>query len=157
MDTTIWGPPFWFILHTISFNYPDKPKYIEKQQTLMFFESLKNILPCMICKEHYKKFMKQNPISPYLDNKKSLINWVLELHNHANVITGEKIWTLEELQNHYNNIYQNREKFKCQFIKKKDRPKKFKYNSFSYIIIFILLIIFLYFIFFNSNNIVYDK
>ena len=24
MDTTIWGPPFWFILHTISINYPEK-------------------------------------------------------------------------------------------------------------------------------------
>ena len=26
MLTTIWGPPLWHTLHTISFNYPVKPK-----------------------------------------------------------------------------------------------------------------------------------
>ena len=147
MDTTIWGPPFWFILHTISINYPEKPTYVEKQQHLLFFESLKTILPCEICRGHYKDFLKNKPLSPYLDSNKALMKWVLECHNNVNKINGEKVWTFEEMKKYYDNIYNNQENFKCQFIKKKNKSK-FTYNTVSNIIIIILfIIIFCFYIF----------
>ena len=52
----------------------------------IFFDSLKTILPCEICRGHYKEFLKKKPISPYLDNKKSLMEWVLDCHNNINKI-----------------------------------------------------------------------
>ena len=141
MDTTIWGPPFWFTLHTISLNYPENPTYVERQQHLLFFESLKKILPCSICRNHYKKFLQDQPISPYLDNKKSLKRWILDCHNNVNKLNNKKIWTMKEVDIYYDNIYNNKEKFKCSFVIKDKKKKKFKYNSLSNIFIIILFII----------------
>ena len=31
MMVKIWGPPFWHVLHTISFNYPVKPRPEDKK------------------------------------------------------------------------------------------------------------------------------
>ena len=148
MDTTVWGPPFWFTLHTISINYPDKPDYVEKQQHLLFFESLKKILPCTICREHYKDFLKKKPLSPYLDSKKALMRWVLDCHNNVNKINGEKTWTFEEMKKYYDNIYNNQDNFKCSFVKKNKEKTKFTYNTVSNILIVILfIIIFCFYIF----------
>lgn len=144
MDTSIWGPPFWFSLHTISMNYPEKPSYIDKQQHLIFFESLKKVLPCQTCRDHYAIFLQNKPISPYLDNKNTLKKWVLDCHNNVNKINGEKVWTIEQLDNHYNNIYDNKHKFKCDFVIK----KKITNNNISNILIVVLFtIIFCFYIF----------
>ena len=141
MDTTIWGPPFWFTLHTISLNYPTNPSYVVRQQHLLFFESLKTILPCSICRNHYKDFLKNQPIAPFLDNKQSLKRWVLDCHNNVNKLNNKKIWSLKEMENYYDNVYNNKEKFKCNFVSDEKTKKKFAYNSASNILIIILFII----------------
>jgi len=153
MNPEIWGPPFWFVLHSISINYPDKPNYLDKQQHLLFFQSLKQVLPCHKCRLHYTKYLNENPISPYLDNKKNLMIWVLNCHNNVNKINGKKLFTLEEMKQLYHNIYTNHDKFKCQFINEekqlqKDKKTKINYHlilNIIFIILFIiLLIIYLY-------------
>ena len=45
MMTSIWGPPMWHILHTISFNYPVEPTEEQKIYYYNFYSNLKNILP----------------------------------------------------------------------------------------------------------------
>ena len=55
MDNKIWGPKLWHKLHTISFNYPNKPTEKDKENMYFYFSNLKNILPCDYCKVNYKK------------------------------------------------------------------------------------------------------
>ena len=55
MLTSIWGPPMWHALHTISFNYPVNPSLEQKKNYLAFFKSLQHVLPCRHCRENYKK------------------------------------------------------------------------------------------------------
>ena len=99
-------------------------------------------MPCSICRNHYKDFLQKQPISPYLDNRKSLKRWVLDCHNNVNKLNHKKIWTIKEMENYYDNAYNNKEHFKCKFeIKEKNDKKKFKYNSASNILIVILFII----------------
>ena len=40
MDAKIWGPYFWFTLHTITLSYPDKPTYENKRHYNDFFINL---------------------------------------------------------------------------------------------------------------------
>ena len=40
MVSTIWGPPLWQTLHTISFNYPVSPNPKEKKYYFNFFYNL---------------------------------------------------------------------------------------------------------------------
>jgi hypothetical protein len=45
MMTSIWGPPMWHVLHTISFNYPINPTPEQKTHYWNFYSNLKNIIP----------------------------------------------------------------------------------------------------------------
>ena len=46
MLTTVWGPPMWHYLHTMSFNYPVKPTRHDKKHYKNFVLNLQNVLPC---------------------------------------------------------------------------------------------------------------
>ena len=105
MDSTVWGPHLWFYLHTISFNYPEKPLQEEKNNYYNFFYSLTKTLPCIFCRNHYTEFFNQNPIRPHLDTTKNLILWVLKCHNNVNKLHNKPEWTFEQLDAYYKKKY----------------------------------------------------
>jgi hypothetical protein len=108
MEASKWGPPLWFFLHTISFNYPDKPTYRDKSQYYDFFYGLQNILPCQSCKINYIKHLQQNPVSPALDSKKSLVQWVIKIHNLVNIEGGKSVMSTPEVIQKYKDVYENK-------------------------------------------------
>lgn len=105
MDPKIWGPYFWFTLHTITLSYPDKPSYENKRQFNDFFVGLQNVIPCPKCREHYKTHLTNNPISSALDSKEHLVVWLFNLHNIVNGSLGKKKMAFEDFQEKYRRIY----------------------------------------------------
>lgn len=99
MNPIDWGPSFWKILHIISLNYPDKPSYIQKKNIINFFTNLSNILPCNKCCINYKKKLKENPIENSINNKNSLMKWVIDLHNNVNKSLKKPLLTYEQALN----------------------------------------------------------
>ena len=83
-DPKIWGPSFWYILHLITFGYPDEPSYIDQRGYHDFFVNLQHVIPCQKCKKHYAKHLQEHPIGPYLNTKSNLIKWLVNLHNMVN-------------------------------------------------------------------------
>ena len=55
MDPNVWGPKLWFMMHTISLNYPENPTILDKKNNQVFFNNLQNIIPCDLCKQHYSE------------------------------------------------------------------------------------------------------
>ena len=104
MDPKIWGPFMWFILHIITFNYPEKPSSFDKQSYRDFFISLKNIIPCEQCRKHYTKNIQEHPITPHLDNKKNLIEWLIKIHNLVNISLNKRVYTTEEVLETYETL-----------------------------------------------------
>ena len=91
MVTYIWGPPFWHVLHTISFNYPIKPTKENKDNYLEYFTSLKNILPCGNCRKNYEQNLKILPITQkVLKNRDSLSLWLYNMHELVNTHLEKK-------------------------------------------------------------------
>ena len=130
MNSEIWGPYMWFILHLISFNYPKNPTEYDKQAYRDFFTSLKDILPCYNCKKHYSKNLQTYPITPNLDNKKQFVEWLIKIHNQVNISLGKPILTTRQVLETYKNMNpispfimydQNKveENIKKKYIKKK--------------------------------------
>ena len=74
MEPNIWGPPAWLFLHSITFNYPKNPSENDKNNYNTFFNSLKYVIPCPICKEHYAKNLLKLPIR--LNTRDDLIRWL---------------------------------------------------------------------------------
>lgn len=84
MLTTVWGPPLWHFLHSMSFNYPVQPTCAQKQQYKNFIYSLTHILPCGACRDNLKYNLQKNPIQPYLKDRKTFSKYIYQLHETLN-------------------------------------------------------------------------
>jgi hypothetical protein len=103
MCTTIWGPPLWHVLHTISFNYPIKPSKDEMKYYYEFYNNLKNILPCRICRDNLVNNFKQLPLTfSVLASRDSLSRWVYNLHELINKMLGKTSYlSYDEVRDRY--------------------------------------------------------
>ncbi len=84
MDVDYWGPHGWQFLHTLTFNYPDEPSKKTKQVYKKYFTLTGDILPCKYCRKSYNEFIKQIPIDPALESRKTLTKWFYNIHNMVN-------------------------------------------------------------------------
>ena len=105
METNVWGPSAWKFLHTITFQYPENPTDIEKRQYYVFFNSLKDVLPCPNCREHYSVNFDKIPIQ--MESRKELIEWLIDIHNEVNVMIGKREYSYDEVYQLYNKMYSN--------------------------------------------------
>lgn len=160
MDPTKWGPHLWDFLHTISFNYPNNPTINDMNNNLTFLKSLENVIPCDLCKNHYKKSLKQSP--PKLDNKISFIKWVIDLHNEVNKRNGKAVYSynkaIELIKQNFESEYKCKKKNNINENPYKNNINKNNVNKnnrkyiFFYIIGLILIIIILYIFLFKNKK-----
>ena len=47
-----------------------------QEQAFYFFQSLKYLMPCKDCRDHYTKLFDKYPITKYLNNKINLRKWI---------------------------------------------------------------------------------
>ena len=50
----------------------------------VYFESVQNVLPCSMCRNNYKKHLREIPIKNYLKDKNSLYKWVNIIKSKSN-------------------------------------------------------------------------
>lgn len=105
MNPLVWGPSFWFVMHTVSLNYPDSPTYAERRTHYDFYHIIRNILPCEMCRQHYRELIKQFPVQPFLDSKASLVSWVVMIHNQVNERLGKPMIDRSEMLVNYEQVY----------------------------------------------------
>jgi hypothetical protein len=103
MMTTVWGPPMWHILHTISFNYPIKPTPEDKKNYYNYFKNLKNILPCKYCRDNLENNLKKHKLTKNtMKNRDVLSRWVYDLHEIVNRMLEKKSnLTYEQVRDRY--------------------------------------------------------
>ena len=78
-EAKTWGPIYWSMIDTIVSSYPDLPSESLQTSTSLFLESLKDLLPCDRCRQHYVNHMKENPIA--ISSKEDLLRWVTCMKN----------------------------------------------------------------------------
>ena len=101
---SVWGPFFWHTMHIVALGYPKNPTYTDKKCAKEFYESLAFLLPCSICREHYKGYLQEKPIATFLDSRTDLIKWTIQIHNKVNKMLGKPEWTLEEVLSYYEKV-----------------------------------------------------
>ena len=84
MDPTIWGPHYWFMLHTVAFHYPTFPTAIQKKIHYRFIHNLHEFIPNPSIAVIYTKTLAENPVNPYLDTRDDFILWMHHFHNKIN-------------------------------------------------------------------------
>lgn len=103
MLTSIWGPPLWHVLHTISFNYPVEPTTKQKKDYRDFVLSLVNILPCKYCRDNLVNNFKLLPLTmDDMKNRDSFSRYIYELHETVNKMLSKKSnLTYEDVRDRY--------------------------------------------------------
>jgi hypothetical protein len=133
LDPKVWGPHYWFVLHTIAISYPINPNKIMKKKMYDFIQNLPLFLPIEEIGNNFSKFLNKYPVTPYLDSRKSLMRWVNFIHNKINVSLNKSELTFEESLTKYYENYKPIE-IKLQELKFYQEKKMF------FIILFILLL-----------------
>jgi len=122
LDPTVWGPHFWFTLHTIAFTYPDKPNSIIKKR---YYDFIHNFLPLIIPNDAIMKsfsvLLDQYPISAYLDSKDQLISWFHFIHNQINQRLEKQTLSKQEFMKQYLDAYKPKLVINEEWMKLKEK------------------------------------
>jgi len=142
LDPKVWGPHYWFFLHTLSMTYPLHPNAVSKKKYYDFIHSLPLFIPVESISSEFSKLLNIYPVTPYLDNRESFIRWMHFIHNKIN----EK---LEKPQMKLNDFYV---KYYEQYKNKDTKLFGFFYKLREKIIYTLFLVIMIYMIYY-----LYDK
>ena len=109
LDPKIWGPHYWFVLHTIALSYPETPTEVSKKKFYDFYQNLPLFLPIEEVGNNFSKFLDKYPVTPYLESRQSLVRWTHFIHNKINAALSLPILNLEESLSAYYENYKPRE------------------------------------------------
>jgi len=84
LDPKVWGPHYWFFLHTVAMTYPHYPNTVTKKKYYEFIQNLPLFIPVEQISGEFSKLIDKYPITPYLDNRDSFVRWVHFIHNKIN-------------------------------------------------------------------------
>lgn len=98
-----WGPHLWTVLHTMA---EQAGKYVlqmdEIRAWIHVLRLTEGILPCAMCRAHYKKWRLSHPLEEFLiyrgeDFREKLREWIWGLHDSVNRDRGVASFPLEDL------------------------------------------------------------
>lgn len=103
----VWGPVVWNTLHLIASAFPDRPTEIEKKQYFAFVLNLGPVLPCQVCKSHYKQTLTDLGFClRHVENQETFFRFIFDLHNHVNQRLGKPLMDYEYIRAKYDAIKQ---------------------------------------------------
>jgi hypothetical protein len=104
-NAKIWGPHYWFVLHTMAQTYPLHPTQTTKRKYYEFFMNLPLFLPDENMGNQFQVLLDTFPLSPYLGSRDDLVKWTHFIHNKINVRTGKPEVSLVESLDRYKQQY----------------------------------------------------
>ena len=84
METIYWGPAGWRFLHLLTFLYPESPDTGDKILMRDMMSLLPDVLPCKYCRASFTKYMANLDITPALETRDLLVEWLYKMHNKVN-------------------------------------------------------------------------
>jgi hypothetical protein len=131
----VWGPHYWFFLHTIAESYPITPNSITKKKYYDLIQNMPLFIPVVEMGDKFSEFLDKYPVTPYLDNRDSFVRWVHFIHNKFNVLLGKEQISLPLALEKYRALY----KPKPIYLSEKINLRK-HYIHAALILIFVVLI-----------------
>jgi fumarate reductase subunit C len=105
LDPKVWGPPYWFVLHTIAITYPLNPNEVTKKKYYDFIQNLPLFLPVSEIGNNFSAYLDKYPVVPYLDSRPSFMKWVHFIHNKINISIGLPELSMDEAMIRYYDHY----------------------------------------------------
>ncbi len=104
-DPNVWGPHYWFFLHTIAESYPLHPNDVTKKKYYDLIQNLPLFIPNDEIGNFFSQLLDKYPVSPYLVKRDSFVKWMHFIHNKINVRIGKPEISLPKALELYRNEY----------------------------------------------------
>jgi hypothetical protein len=104
-DPEIWGPHYWFFLHTTAESYPLNPNSVTKRKYYDLIQNMPLFIPNDDIGDEFSKMLDKYPVQPYLTSRESFVRWVHFIHNKLNYKLGKKEISLAEALDKYRKQY----------------------------------------------------
>jgi len=104
-DANIWGPHYWFFLHTVAESYPMTPNDVTKRKYYDLITNMPLFIPDSDIGDKFSRMIDRYPVTPYLDNRDSFVRWVHFMHNKINVQLGKEELSLPMALEKYRSEY----------------------------------------------------
>ena len=101
----VWGPHYWFFLHTIAESYPKTPNGVTKKKYYDLIQNIPLFIPIEEMGNKFSEMLDKYPVSPYLDNRDSFVRWIHFIHNKFNVLLGKEEISLPKSLEKYRDAY----------------------------------------------------
>ena len=134
LNPEVWGPHYWFVLHTIALTYPDHPNDVTKKKYYDFLQNVPLFLPIKEIGNGFSKMLDKYPVTPYLDSRESFIKWVHFIHNKINVALEKPELSMDEAMIKYYELY------KPKAVKEAEERKRREKYAFAVIVTVILIL-----------------
>jgi hypothetical protein len=139
LDPKIWGPHYWFVLHTMALNYPLHPNKISKKKYYDFIQNLPLFLPISDIGNAFSRLLDKYPVTPYLDSRESFIKWMHFIHNKINISLNLPEKSLQETLHAYYKLYEPSE-----VLSHENSVRREKYIYITTILLLIIVAVILY-------------
>lgn len=110
LDSEIWGPHYWFVLHSMAISYPTHPTDTIKKKYYDMIQNLPLLIPHYRIGNEFAELLDAYPVTPYLDSRESLFKWTHYIHNKINQKIGKSPMILEEAIDAYFTSYDREKK-----------------------------------------------
>ena len=121
LDPSVWGPHYWFFLHTLAMTYPHRPNSVTKKKYYEFIQNLPLFLPVEQISGEFSKIIEKYPIMPYLDNRDSFVRWMHFIHNKINEKLEKPQISLNDFFVKYYDEYKTQDEKLSQYNKIKEK------------------------------------
>ena len=121
LDPKVWGPHYWFFLHTVAMTYPHHPNSVTKKKYYEFIQNLPLFLPVEEISGEFSKLIDKYPIAPYLDNRDSFVRWMHFIHNKINEKLERPKITLNDFFVKYYDEYKSKDIKLAEYYKMRDK------------------------------------
>lgn len=132
LDPKIWGPQYWFVLHTIALSYPSNPTETMRKKFYDFYQNLPLFIPIEEIGNNFSKFLDKYPVTPYLESRQSLVRWTHFIHNKINKAINLPTLTMEQAMSAYYESYKPKE---VKDLEQKRRREKYVFSGFVVLVI----------------------
>lgn len=105
LDPKIWGPSYWFTLHTIALCYPHNPNEVTKKKYYDFIQNTPLFIPIDDIGNTFSRMLDKYPVTPYLDSRESFMKWVHFIHNKMNAAIDKPSVSMEAAMSNYYDKY----------------------------------------------------
>ena len=121
LDPKVWGPHYWFFLHTIAMTYPLHPNSGTKKKYYEFIHHIPMFLPIDTFATYFSKLLDEYPVTPYLDSRDSFIRWMHFIHNKINQKLEKPSISLQEFYVEYYEAYKEKDVKHKEYYKYRNR------------------------------------